>query len=84
MVYNVIWSAQSLDMLSTFDVKAKTKVIDKVEHYLSSDPIRLSKQLKGMFSGLYSYRIGKIRVIFAIKDNTIVVARIGMRKNVYN
>lgn len=74
-----------MDVLSDLDVKTKTKVMDKVEFYLSDKPLLLSKPLKGIFSGLYSYRIGKIRIIFAIneKDHTIVVARVGMRKDVY-
>ncbi|MBF0320365.1 MAG: type II toxin-antitoxin system RelE/ParE family toxin [Nitrospirae bacterium] len=83
MAYDVIWSEPALDVLSTFDLKTKTKIMDKVEFYLSNNPIQLSKPLKGLFAGLYSYRVGKIRIIFAIKNNTLVVARIGMRKDVY-
>ncbi|QWR77107.1 type II toxin-antitoxin system RelE family toxin [Candidatus Magnetomonas plexicatena] len=85
MAYNILWSAPALDALSAFDVKTKTKVMDKVEFYLADNPLRLSKPLKGFFSGLYRYRMGKIRIIFALneKNNTLVVARIGIRKDVY-
>ncbi|MBF0466293.1 MAG: type II toxin-antitoxin system RelE/ParE family toxin [Nitrospirae bacterium] len=85
MGFSVVWSNQAYEELSKFDVKTKTRIVDKVDFYLSDNPVRLSKPLKGLFNGLYSYRFGKIRIVFALneRDNTITVTRVAFRKNVY-
>ena len=40
-------------------------------------------ELKGKFAGLKKYRIGDYRVIFAIIDDSILITRIGHRRDIY-
>ncbi len=40
-------------------------------------------ELKGKFAGLRKFRIGNYRVIFAIVGNSVLVTRIGHRREVY-
>ncbi|MBN1424641.1 type II toxin-antitoxin system RelE/ParE family toxin [Candidatus Fermentibacteria bacterium] len=40
-------------------------------------------ELKGRFSGLRKFRVGECRVIFAILNETILMTRIGHRRDAY-
>jgi len=42
------------------------------------------KALSGNFSGYYRLRIGDYRIIYIIRDQTVIIARIGHRSDVYN
>ena len=46
----------------------------------------LGKPLHGEFKGLYRYRYGSYRILYAIdrKENTILILRVGKRKDIYN
>jgi mRNA interferase RelE/StbE len=51
----------------------------------SANPRQWGKPLQGDKGGLWSYRVGDYRLICAIQDEriTVLVLRIGHRKNVY-
>lgn len=40
-------------------------------------------ELKGNFAGLKKFRIGDYRVVFAIIDDSILITRIGHRRDIY-
>jgi mRNA interferase RelE/StbE len=46
----------------------------------------LGKPLKGMFKGLYRYRFGAYRIMYAVDmgQKEILVLRVGHRKEVYS
>ena len=56
-----------------------------MKDYLSKDPLSLGKPLKGIFKGLYRYRYGSYRIIYAIDRGSVVILilRIADRKDVY-
>jgi mRNA interferase RelE/StbE len=56
-----------------------------VTDYLSKDPSSLGKPLQGIFKGLYRYRYGSYRIIYAIDRRSVVILilRIADRKDVY-
>ncbi|MBF0563751.1 MAG: type II toxin-antitoxin system RelE/ParE family toxin [Nitrospirae bacterium] len=68
------------------DKRLAASVYDKVMSYLCSAPFELGKPLKGEHTGLYSYRLGKCRVLYSIdKDRrTITIIKVGLRKDVYD
>ncbi len=86
MAYNVVFKKSSLDDLKAMDRQLAKNVYEKIITYLSSAPFKLGKALKGVYNGLYSYRIGKCRVIYSIDNEslTIKIFKIGLRKNVYD
>jgi mRNA interferase RelE/StbE len=61
------------------------RILNKISEVLSKDPEK-GKALKDNLEGLYSYRIGDYRVIYSIieKDKTVLILRIGHRKDVYD
>ena len=52
---------------------------------MAHDPRRLGHALTGAFAGLWSYRVGDIRLIAKIQDDTITVLilRVGNRRAIY-
>lgn len=50
-----------------------------------ADPRSIGEALKGPFAGYWKYRVGDDRVVCRIEDDriTIVIVRIGHRKEVY-
>ncbi|HUH64810.1 MAG TPA: type II toxin-antitoxin system RelE/ParE family toxin [Syntrophales bacterium] len=85
MSYKVVWHEKALDDLKGIDKQQAKAIVEKARTYLSKDPLSLGKPLKGMFKGLYRYRFGDYRIIYAIdrKEKLIIVLKIGARKDIY-
>ena len=64
------------------DLEIQRRLILKLKEY-SKSPYKYSKKLINSKIGTYRFRIGKYRIIFDIKDQNIVVLRIGDRNNIY-
>lgn len=43
----------------------------------------VGKPLNEELEGLHSYRLGRFRIVYRIKDSIIVIAAIGPRKTIY-
>lgn len=85
MNYKVKWNEKVVGDLKKIDKKQAGKIIDKIKNYLIKEPASLVKPLKGMFKGMYRFRIGDFRVIYTInrKKKEINIMAIGHRKKVY-
>lgn len=85
MPYRVVWHEQALDDLRGLEKQTAGKIVQRIKNYLSQDPEKLGKPLKGVLKGLYRYRWSDYRIIFTIdkSESQISVLYIGHRKNVY-
>ena len=86
MAYNVKWQEKAIEDLKNLDKQNAKAIMERVKIYLSQDPISMGKPLKGMFKGLFRYRYGDYRIIYALdrKGKNILILRIGHRKDIYN
>mgnify|MGYP001321761528 CR=1 FL=1 len=86
MTYNIQWHEDAIEDLKKIDRQKQRKIIERVKGYLSKDPLGLGKPLKGIFKGLYRYRYGSYRIIYAIDRESVIILilRVGDRKNVYD
>lgn len=82
MASKVTYKASVERDLGRLDKSEAIKVLNKIERVLAKDSA-LGEALKGDFRGLYRYRIGDYRVIYAKTKDGILVLRIGHRKDVY-
>lgn len=84
-MYKVLWDTQSLDDLKKLDITDAKKIIDKVESYLSCNPKALGKPLSAEYKGLYRYRYRDYRIIYQLieQEITIIIVKVGHRKEVY-
>ncbi|MDD5723152.1 MAG: type II toxin-antitoxin system RelE/ParE family toxin [Syntrophales bacterium] len=85
MTYSVQWHEEAVSDLQKIDRQKQKKIIARIKNYLSKDPIGLGKPLKGISRGLYRYRYGPYRVIYAIDRESaiILILKIADRKDVY-
>ena len=85
MSYNIKWHEDAVRDLKRIDKTQARRIIDKVGGYLVKDPARLGKPLKGLFKGLYAYRCGDFRVLYALdrEQKMILIETVGDRKTVY-
>ncbi len=59
-------------------------IFNKLDFYVKSEnPFKFAESLKDKVVGDYRFRIGDYRAIFDVKDNKIIILRIGNRKDVY-
>ena len=85
LIYSIQWHEEAIKDLQKIDRQKQKKVIARIKDCLSKDPIGLGKPLKGIFKGLYRYRYGSYRVIYAIDRESVIILilRIANRKDAY-
>lgn len=85
MSYKVLWNMKALDSLKELDEPVRKRIFDKINDYVSKDPINIGKPLKNNLSGFWRYRFGGYRVIYAVdlEEKVITVLEAGHRKDIY-
>ena len=84
MAYKITYKSSVEKDLRKIDKPQVIRILDKIENELAKNSGK-DKELSGEFKGLFSYRIGDYRVIYTIlqKRETILILRIGHRKEIY-
>jgi len=62
----------------------KEQIKKAIRERLSHEPLKLGKPLKGSLFGYRRLRVGNWRIIYKITGNTVRIAKIGNRKDVYD
>jgi len=83
--YEIIWQEKVLKDLELIDKKDAARIVERVKTYLVQNPAGLGTPLRGTFKGLFRYRYGNYRVIYAIDmaDKKIIVLHVKHRKEAY-
>ena len=83
MTYRLDMDGETRVLLSHLPPRPKRKVKESLRA-IAKDPV-LGKALQENLSGLYSYRIGSLRVIYSIDPSkkTVHVIAVGPRRTVY-
>lgn len=88
LVYKIVLSDEAKKSLRKLNKVIVSKILTKFESDLNkySDPRQFGKTLKGEFSNFWRYRVGDYRIVCDIQDKilTIIVIRVGHRKNIYD
>lgn len=85
MGYEIIWQEKVLKDLEVIDKKDAARIVERVKTYLVQNPAGLGTPLKGIFKGLFKYRYGNYRVIYAMDmaEKKIIVLHVKHRKEAY-
>ena len=85
MAYDLIWNEGVLKDLKALDRKTARSLVDSIKTRLAGNPMTLGKPFKGIFKGLYRYRLGDYRVIYALDrgDKKVIVLHIRHRSEAY-
>jgi len=82
LAFKITYKASITGDLHRLDRPTAKRVLDKFERTLSANP-DAGLPLTGEFKGLFKYRIGDYRVVYAKTVDGILVLRLGHRKDVY-
>ena len=61
----------------------KKRIKQAIEERLVQDPIRFGKPLRYSLKGCRRMRVGYYRIIFKLEIKTILIVKIGHRKEIY-
>jgi mRNA interferase RelE/StbE len=83
--YEVIWQEKVLQDLELIDKKDAARIVERVKTYLVQNPAGLGTPLKGIFKGLFRYRYGVYRVIYALDmaEKKMIILHVKHRKEAY-
>ncbi len=82
MSYKLIYTRSAERDIHKLDTVVKKKLQKKLEEY-SSSPLAHARRLTNSVIGSYRWRVGNYRVVFDIRGRTIVVLRVGQRREIY-
>jgi mRNA interferase RelE/StbE len=83
-MYRVEFTPAALKDLQKLPRSVQKTIIKKIEFFLSSGrPLAFAHGLINSELGQYRFRISDYRVIFDLEEETLVVLKIGHRKNIY-
>ena len=69
--------------IAGFPQNIKVRIRRAIEDRLIIDPVKFGEPLRRSLSGLRKLRVGDYRVIYRIQGHTVVILKIGHRKEVY-
>ena len=83
MKYQILYHSDVKDDLAKIPRNIKDRICKAIELRLMVDPLHYGDFLKKSLSGYCKMRVGDFRVIYRLKENNIIVVKIGHRKEVY-
>lgn len=86
MSWIVRFDLKAAKELRKLDRTTQKRIIKYIDECLTTFPFDYGEELKGHLGGLRRYRIGDYRIICEIQEEivTILVLKIGHRKNIYS
>ena len=84
MKYGLIYHPEVKDDIRNIPANMKARICKAVEIRLQSDPILYGKPMRQSLEGYRRLRVGDWRVIYRVEGSTVIILKIGNRKNVYN
>lgn len=88
MKYELEYTKRALTDLQALGIVESRRIVLKLKYFVGQpDPLKHSKSLKGVYKGLFRFRVGDYRAIFS-KDakgtlTLLTIIRVQHRKDVY-
>jgi len=79
----VVLTRRAVKDLEKLDDQTRKRILEKLRTN-AEDPLQQSIKLTASKLGTYRYRVGDYRVIFDLEDDTIIVLRVGNRREIYS
>ena len=84
MIYKIKIHKRVQKYLSKLPAKQKSNIVEKLSQLKTGEWENLKiKNMQGEWEGYKRFRIGNLRVIFVIVDDTIYIDYIGARGDIY-
>ena len=79
----VVLTRRAVKDLEKLDDQTRKRILEKLRTN-ATDPLQQSIKLTASKLGTYRYRVGDYRIIFDLEDDTVIVLRIGNRREIYS
>lgn len=79
----VLLTRRAVQDLKRLDPPVRERILQTLQQH-SAEPLRQARKFTNPRIGTYRYRIGSYRVVFDLDDDSVVVLRIGHRKEIYS
>lgn len=83
MSFKIVYTKTASKDIQKLDSVAKRKIKKKIEAY-SKRPLFYARRLMDTKIGAYRWRAGNYRIVFDIDRRTIIILRVGHRREIYN
>ena len=84
MVYKVIYHPEVLsDDLKIIPANIRSRIRKAIEARLFNEPILSGQPLRRSLKGHRKIRVGDWRIIYRVETDTVIILKIGNRKDVY-
>ncbi len=86
-MWQIVFAPSAFKQLSKLDKQTQKAIVEYLDKIVAADdPKRFGKALLGGMGGFWRYRVGKYRIICALKNDVlcIEIIRIGKRDQVYS
>ncbi len=84
MAYQVVYHPEIKKDLDGIPQNIKETIMRAIEERLVNNPEAVSQPLKRSLKGYRKLRVGDYRIIHKIQGNSIIILKIGNRKDVYD
>ena len=82
MTYRLVYTHRAIKDIDGLDASVKQR-IGKALRRFEQNPLAHAEPLKQSELGSYRFRTGDYRVVFDLKDQEIVILRVGHRREIY-
>lgn len=80
-MFEIKWDERALNELSKLENQISSRICKKVDELRYGFQSKDIKRLKGKDE--FRLRVGDYRIIFSLENNSIIVWKVGHRKNIY-
>ena len=80
----IFFTHSAFRQFKKLDRRIQKRIDEKLRFYLSQkDPLQFAEPIRDLRFGSWRFRIGNYRVLFDLKNNKIIILKIGHRKDIY-
>lgn len=81
-MYNIVFTNKAIKDVENLPNNIQHRIVEKLKEY-SMNPFDYSRKLSDTKIGSYRFRVGDYRIVFDVDKETIVILRVGHRKEIY-
>jgi mRNA interferase RelE/StbE len=83
MIYRILYHPLVAEDIKKIPENLKQRIKNAIEKRLVIDPIKAGRPLRQSLVGHRKMRVGDYRIIYRLEFDTIIVLKIGHRKDIY-
>lgn len=80
-MFNIEWKENAIRELNKLEPIIARRIFSKIEKLKINPYVEDIRRLKG--ENYFRFRVGDYRIIFEIYNDTIIILKVGHRKNIY-